>query len=53
MIPDWGVPPQNMLAEFEKETGIKVNVETVSWDDMRNKIAIAASGNKAAADVLK
>ena len=29
MIPDWGVPPQNMLAEFEKETGIKVNVETV------------------------
>lgn len=36
-----------------KETGIKVNVETVSWDDMRNKIAIAASGNKAAADVLK
>ena len=53
MIPDWGVPPQNMLAEFEKETGIKVNVETVSWDDMRNKIAIAASGNKAAADVFE
>ena len=42
-----------MLAEFEKETGIKVNVETVSWDDMRNKIAIAASGNKAAADVFE
>lgn len=53
MIPDWGVPPQNMLAEFEKESGIKVNVETVSWDDMRNKIAIAASGNKAAADVFE
>lgn len=53
MIPDWGVPPENMLAEFEKETGIKVNVETVSWDDMRNKIAIAASGNKAAADVFE
>ena len=53
MIPDWGVPPQNMLAEFENETGIKVNVETVSWDDMRNKIAIAASGNKAAADVFE
>ena len=53
MIPDWGVPPQSMLAEFEKEKGIKVNIETVSWDDIRNKIAIAASGNKAAADVFE
>lgn len=53
MIPDWGVPPQSMLDEFEKNSGIKVNVETVSWDDMRNKIAIAANGNKAAADVFE
>ncbi len=53
MIPDWGVPPQEMLDEFQKESGIKVNVETVSWDDMRNKIAIAASGKKAAADVFE
>lgn len=53
MIPDWGVPPQYMLDEFQKESGIKVHVETVSWDDMRNKIAIAASGNKAAADVFE
>lgn len=53
MIPDWGIPPQSMLAEFEKEKGIKVNIETVSWDDIRNKIAIAASGNKAAADVFE
>lgn len=53
MIPDWGVPPQSMLAEFEEEKGIKVNIETVSWDDIRNKIAIAASGNKAAADVFE
>lgn len=53
MIPDWGVPPQSMLAEFEKEKEIKVNIETVSWDDIRNKIAIAASGNKAAADVFE
>lgn len=53
MIPDWGVPPQELLDEFQKESGIKVNVETVSWDDMRNKIAIAASGKKAAADVFE
>lgn len=53
MIPDWGVPPQEMLDEFEKETGIKVNVETVSWDDIRNKIAIGSSANKAVADVVE
>jgi len=26
MIPEWGVPSQEMLDEFNKETGIKVNV---------------------------
>lgn len=53
MIPDWGVPPQAMLDEFQNESGIKVNIETVSWDDIRNKIAIAANGKKAAADVFE
>lgn len=53
MIPDWGVPPKEMLDEFEKNSGIKVNVETVSWDDMRNKIAIAANAKQAAADVVE
>lgn len=53
MIPDWGVPSQGMLDEFQNESGIKVNIETVSWDDIRNKIAIAANGKKAAADVFE
>lgn len=53
MIPDWGVPPKSMLDEFEKNSGIKVNVETVSWDDMRNKIAIAANSKNAIADVVE
>lgn len=53
MIPDWGVPPKSMLDEFEKKSGIKVHVETVSWDDMRNKIAIAANGKNAVADVVE
>ena len=53
MIPDWGVPPQSMLDDFQNESGIKVNIETVSWDDIRNKIAIAANGKKAAADVFE
>lgn len=53
MIPEWGVPTQKMLDEFYKETGIKVNVETVAWDDLREKVSIAAVGKKAAADVME
>ncbi len=53
MIPEWGVPTDVMLDEFTKETGIKVNVETVAWDDIRDKIAVAANGQKAAADVVE
>lgn len=53
MIPDWGVPNEELLAEFEKETGIKVNVNTVGWDDIRNKISTAAVGGEAAADVVE
>lgn len=53
MIPDWGVPTEEMLKDFEKESGIKVNVMTTSWDDIRNKISTAAAGKKAAADVYE
>ncbi len=53
MVPAWGVPNEKMLDEFYKESGIKVNVETVSWDDIRDKISIAAVGKKAAADVVE
>lgn len=53
MIPDWGNPGEELLAEFEEESGIKVNVEEVSWDDIRDKVAIAASGGAAAADVIE
>ena len=53
MIPDWGVPSDALLAEFEQESGIKVNVNVVSWDDIRDKISIAAVGGEAVADVVE
>lgn len=53
MIPEWGVPNDEMIDEFTDETGIKVNVETVAWDDIRNKISVAANGKKAPADVVE
>lgn len=53
MIPEWGVPSDQLLDEFKKETGIDVEVDAVSWDDIRDKISIAAAGKKAAADVFE
>ena len=53
MIPEWEVSSDEMLDEFTKETGIKVNIETVAWDDIRNKISVAANGKKAPADVVE
>ena len=53
MVPDWGNPGEELLSQFTEETGIHVVVNEVSWDDIRDKIAIAAVGGKAAADVFE
>lgn len=53
MVPDWGNPGEELLKEFTEETGIKVTVNEVSWDDIRDKVSIAAAGGKAAADVVE
>lgn len=53
MIPEYGAPSESMLKEFEKESGIHVNVMKTSWDDIRDKISTAAVGKKAAADVYE
>lgn len=53
MIPEWGAPSQEMLNEFEKESSIKVKVNTVSWDDIRDKISVSAAGKTAQQMLLK
>lgn len=53
MIPDWGAPTEEILAEFKAETGITVKVLPTAWDDTKSKISIAAAGKKAAADVIE
>lgn len=53
MIPDWGAPDQELLDDFKDETGITVNVNEVSWDDIRDKVAIASSGGSSVADVIE
>lgn len=53
MVPDWAVPSDEMLDAFTAETGVEVVMNVVGWDDIRNKIAIAATGGAAAADVVE
>ena len=53
MIPEWAVPSDNLLKEFTDSTGIKVSINQVGWDAIRDKIGIAASGGEASADVVE
>lgn len=53
MAPDWAIPTEDQLAAFTEETGIEVVVNEVGWDDIREKLATAASGGQAVADVVE
>lgn len=53
MIPDWGVPSDEMLKSFEEESGIKVKVIPTAWNDIRDKLAVAAASKTVAADVFE
>lgn len=53
MLPPWGELSDDVLDEFEKSTGISVEMQIVGWDEIHNKIAVASAGNIAAADVIE
>lgn len=53
MIPEWGVPTDEMLSEFKNESGITVKVLPTSWDDIKSKVSVASAAKKAPADVFE
>ncbi len=53
MAPDWAIPTEDQLEAFTKETGIKVTVNEVGWDDIRDKMVTASAGGQAVADVVE
>lgn len=53
MVPPWAEPSAELLQSFTDETGIKVVMNIVGWDDIRNKVSIAAVGQTAPADVIE
>src|SRR3954467_9207693 len=42
-----------IAADFEKETGIHVDLQTLSWDDIRPKLVTALIAGSAPADVTE
>src|SRR3954469_20736177 len=42
-----------IAADFEKETGIHVDMQTLSWDDIRPKLVTALIAGPAPADVTE
>ncbi|NOY08553.1 MAG: extracellular solute-binding protein [Spirochaetes bacterium] len=52
MTPSWGAPSEELLAKFKDETGIKVEVSTLSSKDLKNKVMTAAAGKVNPADVI-
>lgn len=52
MTPSWGAPSEALVAEFEAQTGIKVEVATMKDADLRNKVMQAAGGKVNPADVI-
>mgnify|MGYP000961817889 FL=1 len=53
LLPPWAEPPQDLLAEFQESSGITVELNIMGWDQIHDKITIAAVTNTAAADVVE
>ena len=52
LTPPWGAPSDEVVAAFEAETGIVLEVATIDIDAGRNRVLTAAAGRTSAADVM-
>jgi len=53
LLPPWAQISQEMLDEFTKETGVKVNLTIAEWDAIRDKISVAGAAGSQLADVAE
>src|SRR5437763_4501537 len=45
--------PERLLAEFTRESGVKVSVNVTSWDAVRSKLVVANTAKTYVADVTE
>jgi len=53
LLPPWGAMPKSQLAKFTAATGIKVNLESMAWDSIHDKVVSAEAAGIAPADVTE
>ena len=53
LLPPWSEPSAELINKFEQETGIQVELNITGFDDIRDKIVIAAVSKVAPADVFE
>ena len=53
LLPPWGAMPKSQLAQFTAKTGIKVNLETLAWGSIHDKVATSEAAGVAPADVTE
>lgn len=53
LFPPWTTLPKDMTDRFTAATGIKVDLQTMGWDDIRTKIVTSMVAGSAPADVTE
>lgn len=53
LLPPWEAIPQSEVAKFTKLTGIKVNVQSLAFDSIHDKIGTAEAAGTAPADITE
>lgn len=53
LLPPWGAMPKSQLAKFTAATGIKVNLETMNWDSIHDKVVSSEAAGVAPADITE
>jgi multiple sugar transport system substrate-binding protein len=52
LTPSWGAPSDEIVAKFQEQTGIMLEVATVDIETSRNRVLTATAGSTNAADVI-
>lgn len=53
LLPPWAEPSEELITAFETENNAAVNLNIMGWDDIHDKITIAAVSKVAPADVME
>ncbi|MDX7950803.1 sugar ABC transporter substrate-binding protein [Lichenihabitans sp. Uapishka_5] len=53
LFPPWTTLPKDMTDRFTAQTGIKLDLQTLGWDDIRTKIVTSMVAGTAPADVTE